>query len=466
MFLTGKHLSRRTFLRGAGAAISLPFLEAMTPAGRLTAQLRAERDKTRLVAIEMVHGAAGASPFGLEQNLWAPAQTGRDFDLSTSSLSPLQEYRKWLTIVSNTDVRMAEAFDADEIGGDHFRSSAVFLTQAHPHQTEGSDVRVGESLDQMFAKRYGQSTPIPSMQLCIENVDQSGGCAYGYACVYTDTVSWASETEPLPMIRDPRVVFDQLFGAGGTAEQRAELRRTNRSILDWVTSEIADLQRALGPSDRARVENYLDSIREIERRITMVEAYNESGEVRELPTAPAGVPDSFEAHVKLMFDLQALAFASDMTRVFSFKMGRDGSARVYPESGIDRPFHPASHHGNRESNVESFAEINRYHVSLLPYFLDRLESMTEGEQNLLEKTAIIYGSPMGDPNVHNHKRCPLIFLGGANGALEGNLHLRAEDETPMANAMLSLMHGLGMDDMETFGDATGEFSLTTGVATP
>ncbi|MDT8369634.1 MAG: DUF1552 domain-containing protein [Longimicrobiales bacterium] len=460
MFLTGTHLSRRTFLRGAGAAISLPFLEAMTPAGRVSAQIRAEAEKTRLVCIEMVHGAAGAAPYGLESHLWSPAQMGRDFDLSTSSLSPLESYRKWLTIISNTDVRMAEAFEADEIGGDHFRSSAVFLTQAHPYQTEGSDVRVGESLDQIFAKRFGQTTPIPSMQLCIENVDQSGGCAYGYACVYTDTISWASETEPLPMIRDPRVVFDQLFGAGGTAEQRAEIRRTNRSILDWVTSEIADLQRSLGPGDRQRMENYLDAIREIERRITMVEAYNESGDVRELPTAPAGVPDSFEEHVKLMFDLQAIAFASDMTRVFSFKMGRDGSARVYPESGIDRPFHPASHHGNRAENVEAFAEINRYHVSLLPYFLDRLDSIMEGDASLLEKTAIIYGSPMGDSNVHNHKRCPLVLLGGGNGALRGGVHLKADDGVPMANAMLSLMHNLGMDDLTSFGDSSGEFTFT------
>ncbi len=462
MFLTKKHLERRTFLKGAGAAISLPFLDAMMPAGRLAAQLRAETEKTRLVAIEMVHGAAGSAPWGIEKNLWAPAQVGRDFDISGSALSPLESYRDWLTIVSNTDVRMAEAFEADEIGGDHFRSSAVFLTQAHPRQTEGSDVRVGESLDQMFAKRFGQSTPIPSMQLCIENVDQAGGCAYGYACVYTDTISWAAENEPLPMIRDPRVVFDQLFGAGGTPEQRAQRRRTNSSILDWVTSEISTLQRSLGPSDRARVERYLDSIREIERRITMVEAYNVSGETRDLPTAPAGVPDSFEEHVKLMFDLQALAFASDMTRVFSFKLGRDGSARVYPESGIDKPFHPASHHGGNEKNITDFAEINRYHIGMLPYFLNRLEEMQEGEGNLLEKTAIIYGSPMGDPNVHNHKRCPLILLGGGNGALSGGLHLRADDSTPMANVMLSLMHNLGLDDMASFGDATGEFTFKQG----
>jgi len=462
MYLTGKHIARRTFLRGAGAAISLPLLDAMMPTGRLAARMKAEMDKTRFIAIEMVHGSAGSAPFGLEQNLWAPEQTGRNFDLSTSSLSPLDAYRDWLTIVSNTDVRMAEAFEADEIGGDHFRSSAVFLTQAHPHQTEGSDVRVGESVDQMFAKRFGQSTPIPSMQLCIENVDQAGGCAYGYACVYTDTISWASESEPLPMIRDPRVVFDQLFGVGGTAEQRAQRRRTDMSILDWVTEEVASLRRSLGPSDQHRMERYLTTIREIERRIAMVEAYNVSGELRDLPSAPAGVPDSFEEHVKLMFDLQALAFASDMTRVFSFKLGRDGSARIYPESGIDKAFHPASHHGGKEENVRDFAEINRYHVSLLPYLLDRLAEIQEGEANLLEKTAIIYGSPMGDPNVHNHKRCPLVLLGGGNGAISGGLHLRADDGTPMANVILSLMHNLGMEDVPSFGDSTGEFTFRAG----
>lgn len=459
-YLSGKHISRRTFLRGAGATVSLPFLEAMLPAGRLLGATREELERTRLVCIEMVHGAAGAAEFGLKNNLWSPAEVGRNFDLGPTALSPLEAYRKYLTIVSNTDVRMAEAFEAEEIGGDHFRSSATFLTQAHPRQTEGSDVHVGESLDQMFARRFGQDTPIPSMQLCIENVDQAGGCAYGYACVYTDTISWASPTEPLPMIRDPRVAFDQLFGAGGTPEQRAKRRRANMSILDWVTSEVAELKRVLGPEDRQRMDRYLDNIREIERRIQKIEAHNTSGEMREMPEAPAGVPDSFEEHVKLMFDLQALAFASDMTRVFSFKMGRDGSARVYPDSGVDKPFHPASHHGGNEKNILDFAQINKYHVSMLPYFLDRLASIDEGDGNLLDKSMIIYGSPMGDPNVHNHKRCPLFVMGGANGALEGGQHLKAPDGTPMANAMLTLMHKLGMDDVAEFGDSTGELSLT------
>ncbi len=335
-FLSGKHVSRRTMLRGLGATVALPFLDSMVPAGRLFAKARGQvpADPTRLVAIEMVHGSAGSNEWGAAQNLWAPAKVGRDFDLTPSALQPLESFQDYLTIISNSDIRNAEAFQPKEIGGDHYRSSATFLTQSHPKQTESSDVYVGTSLDQLYAQRFGQNTPIPSMQLCIENVDQAGGCAYGYACVYTDTISWASPTEPLPMVRDPRIAFDQLFGAGGTAEERAARRRTSRSILDWITGEVAQLNRTLGPADRERMERYLDNIREIERRIQKVEARNTSGETREMPEAPAGVPDSFEEHVKLMFDLQALAFASDITRVFSFKMGRDASARVYPESGI------------------------------------------------------------------------------------------------------------------------------------
>jgi len=463
-FITGKHIPRRTFIRGIGATVALPFLDAMVPARRLWASTpggSAAGDPTRLVCIEMVHGAAGSSPWGETQHLWSPAEAGRAFDLSPSALVSLEPYRDYLTIVSDTDVRMAEAFEPPEIGGDHFRSSAVFLTQAHPKQTEGSDVYVGTSLDQLYAQRFGQDTPIPSMQLCIENINQSGGCAYGYTCVYTDSISWASPTQPLPVIRDPRVAFEQLFGAGGTAADRAARRRTNKSILDWITVRVAQLQRELGPADRQRLDQYLENIRELERRIERIETHNTSGAMRELPEAPAGVPDSFEEHVQLMFDLQALAFESNMTRVFSFKMGRDSSARVFPESGTDRPFHPASHHGNRGENITDFYKLNKYHVSMLPYFLDRLKNTMEGESNLLDKTMIVYGSPMGDGNVHNHKRCPLVVVGGANGQLGGNMHLRAPDGTPMANVMLSLLHKLGMDDMESFGDSTGDLSLTT-----
>ena len=459
-FITGKRIPRRTFLRGASASVALPFLDAMVPAGSVWSKAPRVADPTRLIAIEIVHGAAGCNEWGATQNLWSPAAAGREFDLSPSALLPLEPYRHYLTIISNTDVRNAEAGQAQEIGGDHFRSSAVYLTQAHPKQTESSDVSVGISLDQIYAQRFGQDTPIPSMQLCIENVDQAGGCAYGYACVYTDTISWAAATEPLPMIRDPRVAFDQLFGAGGTPEERAARRRTSRSILDWIADDLATLKRSLGPNDTVRLDRYLDNVRELERRIEGVEAQNRTGDARELPGAPAGVPDSFGEHVRLMFDLQALAFASDMTRVFSLKLGRDASSRVYPESGTDTPFHPASHHGGREEPVRNFAEINKYHVGLLPYLMDRLREIDEGDSDLLDKTMILYGSPMADSNLHNHRRCPLIVLGGANGQLEGNLHVKATDGTPMANAMLTLMHKLGLDDVTEFGDSTGALALS------
>jgi predicted component of type VI protein secretion system len=318
---------------------------------------------------------------------------------------------------------------------------------------------VGPSLDQIYARRFGQDTPIPSMQLSIESVDQSGGCAYGYACVYTDTISWASATDPLPMVRDPRVVFDQLFGAGSTPEERAALRRTDRSILDWITDEVARLKRELGPTDRSRLDHYLEDVREIERRIQRIEAHNVSGEPRALPAAPVGVPDSFEEHVKLMFDLQALAFMTDTTRVFSFKMGRDGSGRVYPESGVKTAFHPASHHQEKEDRILEFSKINRYHVSLVAYFLEKLKSTSEGDGNLLDQTLILYGSPMGNSNVHNHKRCPLFLAGRAGGQLKGNLHVKAADGTPMANVMLTVLHRLGLDDLSSFGDSTGEIAI-------
>jgi len=458
MYLSQKHISRRTVLKGVGATIALPFLEAMVPARTLLAK-SAAAGKTRLAAIEMVHGAAGSTQIGLAKNLWSPAAVGREFDLSPGSLAPLEPFREYLTIVSNTDVRMAEAFTTPEIGGDHFRSSAVFLTHTHPKQTEGSDVHVGVSLDQMYAQKFGQDTAIPSMQLCIENVDQAGGCAYGYACVYTDTISWADDKTPLPMIRDPRAAFDQLFGVGATPAERAANRRTDRSILDWVSAEVARISKGLGPDDRRRLDQYLTDIREIERRIQRVEATNASGEPRELPGAPMGVPDSFSEHVKLMFDLQAIAFAADITRVFSFKLGRDGSARVYPESGAPLPFHPASHHGDNEPRVLQFGQINKYHVSLVPYFLEKLKSIQEGDGNLLDKTLVIYGSPMGNSNTHNHKRCPLFVAGRGNGMLKGHMHVKAPDGTPMANAMLTMLQGLGFSDLKSFGDSTGCLDL-------
>jgi hypothetical protein len=456
MFITKKHMSRRTVLKGVGVTMALPFLEAMVPAR--TAWAKSSAGRVRLAAIEMVHGAAGSTAFGIKKHMWAPEGIGRDFDLSQTSLSSLEPFRDYLTIVSNTDVRNAEAFTAPEIGGDHFRSSAVFLTQCHPKQTQGSDVQVGTSLDQFYAQKFGQDTPIPSMQLCIENVDQAGGCSYGYSCVYTDSISWASPAEPLPMVRDPRTVFDQLFGVGATPEERAERRLEDKSILDWLGTAVSRLNRELGASDRARLSEYLEDVREIERRIQKVEATNSSGEPRALPGAPVGVPDSFEQHVKLMFDLQALAFASDTTRVFAFKLGRDASNRVYPESGFKGAFHSASHHQEREDRITDYAKLNRYHVSMIPYFLEKLKDTPDGETNLLENTLVIYGSPMGNSNLHNHKRCPLFFAGHAGGRLRGGLHLRAADGTPMANVLLTAAHALGVE-MDSLGDSTGAFDL-------
>jgi len=292
-------------------------------------------------------------------------------------------------------------------------------------------------------------------------VDQAGGCEYGYSCAYTDSISWASPSEPLPMIRDPRTVFDQLFGGGATAEERSQRRREDQSIIDSITASVQRLKAELGPADRARLTHYLDDVREVERRIQRVEAKNATGEARELPGAPKGVPDSFEEHVKLMFDLQALAFAADLTRVSSFKLSRDVSGRVYKEADVSTGFHQASHHNEREDRIKDFARINRYHVSLVPYFLERLKNTPDGDANLLQNSLVVYGSSMGNPNVHNHKRCPLFLAGHAGGELKGGVHVKAADGTPMANVFLRLMRNLGLDDLKSLGDSTGEIELNS-----
>jgi len=455
-FITGASIGRRTFLRGMGATIGLPMLDAMVPAGR--GRLRAAAAPKRLVCVEEVHGVAGCNAWGATQFLFAPETVGRDFELvSGNVLKSLEPFQDELTIISNTDVRMAEAFAPPEIGGDHFRSSAVFLTQSHPKQTQGSDLMVGTSLDQIHARRFGQDTVLPSLQLCIEPTDKGGGCDYNYSCSYTDSISWSSPSTPLPMIRSPRAAFDLLFGAGGTEEERALRRRTHSSILDWVAREVAHLKRQVGALDRQRIDRYLDSVREIERRIQMVEARNNSGEPRELPGAPPGVPDSYSEHMQLLFDLQVLAFETDITRVTSFKTGRDASNRTFPESGSDRGFHPSSHHGGREESILEFNKISQYRVSQLAYFLQRLQETEEDGSSLLDNTVVLWGSPMGDANLHNHRRCPLILLGGRNGVLEGGVHYKAPDGTPMANVFLTLLHRLGHEDVESFGDSTGEF---------
>lgn len=455
-YLTRKTIPRRTFLRGAGATIAVPFLDAMLPAMASAAMPKT----TRLVCIEEVHGLPGCNKWGEEQFLFAPETTGRGYDLvPDNTLKVIEAWRDQFTIISNTDVRMAEPQAPSEVGADHFRSSAVFLTQSHPKQTQASDIHCGTSLDQIHAHKYGQDTLLPSMQLGIEPTDKGGGCGYNYSCAYTDLISWASPTQPLPMIRNPRTAFDMLFGAGGSDEDRAQRRKLHSSILDWVMSDVATMKAGLGAVDRRRVDRYLDSVREIERRIQLVESTNTGkGADRELPSAPAGVPDSFSEHMQLMFDLQVLAFENDMTRVVSFKTGRDASNRVLPESGSDRGFHPSSHHGDAEEGIMEFNKICKYRMNQMNYFLERLQNTTDGESDLLAQTLIIWGSPMGDANLHNHRRCPLIVFGGGNGIHAGGAHIKAPDGTPMANAMLTLLNRLG-HDLESFGDSTGRLSI-------
>jgi len=454
-FVAKKKIARRSFLQGAGATVALPMLDAMTPAFAQSAA----SNRTRLVCIEEVHGLPGCNEWGQSQFLFAPSTVGRDYELlPENALKPLEPWREQLSIISNTDVRMAEAYSPGEVGGDHFRSSAVFLTHSHPKQTQGSDIECGISMDQLHAQEFGKESLLPSLQLCIEPNDKGGGCDYNYSCSYTDSISWASPTEPLPMIRNPRTAFDLLFGAGGSVEERAIRRKTHSSILDWVADEVADMNKNLGAVDRRRIDRYLDNIREIERRIQMVETSNTSGESRELPGAPAGVPDSYSEHVRLMFDLQVLAFQTDMTRVVSFKTGRDASNRSFPESGSDRAFHPASHHGGKESGVLEFNKICQYRVGQLAYFLERLEQTMDGDSSLLDQSLLMWGSPMGDANLHNHRRVPLIIAGGGNGHHTGGSHIKAADGTPMANALLSMLNWLG-HDMESFGDSTGELAI-------
>jgi len=443
-----------------GATVALPFLDAMVPAGRSWSDSFAAPEYTRLVCIEESMGCAGGSDWGDEQHLFAPAKLGRDFEFAPNSqLAPLEQYRDYLTIVSNTDCRMAEPYRAAEIGGDHDRSTAVFLTQAHPKQTQGSDLYLGTSLDQLHAGRFGRDTALPSLELCTESIDRGGGCAYNYHCAYTTSLAWASPSRPLPAIREPRTVIERLFGAGDTPEDRAARRRMDRSVIDWVATEVARLRMTLGAVDRLAMDEYLEHIREIERRIQLVEQRNGSGEEREMPEAPSGVPDSWQEHMRLMFDLQVLALQTDMTRVITFKTGFDQSNRSFPDSGTTRSHHGASHHGNVPADIMDFNLINTYRLSQIGYFLKRMKNTMEGDASLLDKTAIVWGSPMGDSNLHNHRRCPLILMGHANGALEGNLHVRSPDGTPMANAFVSLMQGIG-HDMGSFGDSTGALSLS------
>lgn len=457
MYITRKHISRRKALRGVGVTLALPWLEAMMPA-QTAIRGSAAQPRTRFAALEMVHGSAGSTGEGTRLHYWSPRTVGRNFE-TTPILRPLEPYQDYVTIVSHTDIAPATAQTEAEAGADHTRSSAAFLTSAHAKMTEGADIYNGTSVDQLYARVHGQDTPLPSIQLCVEDVGSlTGACGYGYSCVYANTISWSSPTTPLPMERDPRVVFERLFGDGATPEQRMQRRQANASILDAILGKVAELQRDLGAADRARLSDYLEDVREIERRIELVERQNATRRGIDLPDAPVGVPDAWTDHIRMMFDLQVLAFTTDVTRVSAFKMGRDVSSRVYTESGVETPFHSLSHHGNRSDKLAEFAKLNEFHVDQVAYFIDRLKNTPDGDGNLLDHSMVLYGSPMGDGSVHNHLRVPLFLAGHANGQLKGNSHVLCEDGTPMANLLLTMMHKLDVG-VDSVGDSTGEIAI-------
>jgi hypothetical protein len=439
-----------------GATIALPLLEAMLPA-QTPQRNTAANLKTRLLAIEMVHGSSGSTGKGTRLRYWSPAKVGRDFE-TTMILKALAPHQEYITIVSHTDIAPATAATAAEAGADHTRSSAAFLTCAHAKMTEGADIFNGISMDQVYAQKFGQDTPLPSMQLCIEDVGSlTGACGYGYSCVYANTISWSSPITPLPMERDPRVAFERLFGDGANEAQRIARRRATASILDGIMGKVNDLKKGLGPSDRTRLDDYLEDVREIERRIQKAEQSNAAQGIS-LPSAPVGVPDSWVEHVKLMSDLQILAFRADVTRISAYKMGRDVSSRVYTESDVKTPFHSLSHHGNKPDKLEEFARLNQFHVNQVAYLIDRMKNTPDGDGNLLDHSLVLYGSPMGDGSVHNHLRIPVFLAGKANGKLTGNNHLLCKDGTPFANVLLTLLQKLGVET-DSFGDSNGTVEL-------
>ncbi len=434
MFITKRHIPRRTFLRGMGATVALPLLDAMVPA-----MAAAPSGVSRYSFLHVPHGA---SP-----GYWTPTAAGKQWELSPI-LSPLTQFKDQITIISNTDHAMAGSLSPDESAGDHSRTAAVYLTAAHPKRTEGQDIYAGISIDQVLASKIGQENPLPSLEMCIEDVGSLGVCGVGYSCAYTNSISWSSPTTPLPMERNPQVVFERLFGDGSTPEERAARKREDRSILDSVLADVGRLKHGLGPSDLARFDQYLEDIREIERRIAIAEhtaaVEAERPETAEMP---------FDQHVKLMLDLQVLAFKADITRVATMMFSRDLSAKVYPESGVPDAYHALSHHQDDATRMARYAKINAYHVAVVGYFLDKLRAVQEGDATLLDNSVVMYGSPMGNSNAHDHIALPVLIAGGGAGRYEGNRHIVTAPHTPLANFFMTLAEKEGIH-LPSFGDST------------
>ena len=441
MFISKKHLSRRTFLRGAGVTVAMPFLESMVPA-QTPLKNTAALPKTRLGCFYVPHGAT--------MYKWTPATEGKDFQFS-ETLSPLEKYRDRLSVVSNLAHQAATGADA---GAEHSRSAAIFLSGGQPQKNA---VRVGVTIDQVAAEHIGQDTPLPSIELAIEDVSLS--CGAGYGCAYFNTIAWRTPTVPLPMENSPQVVFEKLFGDGGTTEQRLARKREDRSILDAIMEETTGLKKDLPASDRTRVDGYLDDIREIERRIkTVLDKNDQADGQQNVPDAPVGTPEAFEDHIKLMFDLLLLAYQSEMTRVATLMYAKDLSPASYPASGNRSGFHGASHHANVKANMDSFALINKYHIQMLAYFIEKLSKTPDGDGNLLDHSMILYGSSMSNGNQHDHDPLPIVLLGGASGKLQGNRHIVTPTHTPMSNLLLSMLDKLDVH-RDSFGDSTGRLDV-------
>jgi hypothetical protein len=438
-FLSRKHLPRRTVLRGLGATVSLPLLDAMIPAATALAQTAA-RPQTRLSCIYIPHGAT--------MDLWTPAGVGRDFAFS-QILKPFEPFRQSINVISNLAHRNVAPAGGEDSGGaeNHSRAAAVFLTGAHPFK--GDIAKVGSSLDQMAAAAIGQDTPLPSIEMSIEPA--IGGCDLAFTCAYRNTLSYKNESLPLPMENDPQLVFERLFGDGTTDAQRRERRAQSASILDSIRAQVPQLQRGIPAADRARLDDYLQEVREIERRVQRMGQQLAGNQA--LPDAPTGTPPSFEAHVELMFDLQVLAFRTGITRIATLMMARDNSNTRYAGSGVAEGFHNASHHSNERRNMEQFALINAFHANLIAKFLARLQKTPDGEHDLLYNSMVLYGSSMSDANEHNFDPLPIVLAGNAAGKLQGNRHLSFAPHTPMSNLLLAMLHKLDVPAAR-IGDST------------
>jgi hypothetical protein len=437
MIITKKFMPRRTFLRGVGATMALPLLEAMVPAA--TALAKTAANPVRRIGYVFM-------PMGCDQSRWTPPGSGKLGELSPilSSLAPVKEH---VTVVTNLELQCAYP-------GGHATSNSAFLSCARAKLTESNDYYLGTTVDQLAAQQIGRETQLPSLELAMDLLQVVGQCDNGYACAYQNNLSWSSPTTPLPAEAHPRIVFENLFGEGGTAAERRTALRKRASLLDWFSEDIARLNRNLGPADRARVSQYLDTVREIERRIQKAEADSKDNRMPDLER-PLGVPAAYADHARLMFDLQVLAFQGDITRIITFQLARETSNRTYPEIGVPDPHHPLSHHGNDPAKIARMAKINQFHVSLFAEFLGKLKATKEGNASLLDHSLLLYGSGLGNPNVHDHLNLPILVAGGAAGGMKGGSHIKYDKPMPLANLHLTLLDKAGVK-LDKFADSNGK----------